>query len=45
MIGPRGLHKQSAVAENIAITEAERIELLADLLLELALEEESHATS
>ena len=45
MIDSRGLQKQSEVAENIAINEAERIELLADLLLELALEEESNATS
>ena len=45
MIDSRGLQKQSEVAEDIAIAEAERIELLADLLLELALEEDANATS
>lgn len=45
MIDSRGLQKQSEVAEDIAIAEAERIELLADLLLELALEEDINATS
>lgn len=45
MIDSRGLQKQSEVAEDIAIKEAERIELLADLLLEMALEDEGNATS
>ena len=43
MIDSRGLQKQSKVAEDIA--EAERIELLADLLLEMALEDEGNAAS
>ena len=43
MIDSRGLQKQSKVAEDIA--EAERIELLADLLLEMALEDEDNAAS
>jgi hypothetical protein len=45
MVDSRGLQKQSEVTEDIAINEVERIELLADLLLEMALEEDTNATS
>jgi hypothetical protein len=45
MIDSRGLQKQSKIEESNEASEAERIDLLADLLLELALEEESNAAS
>ena len=43
MIDSRGLQKQSKIEESTDTNEAEHIDLLADLLLELALEEESNA--
>ncbi len=45
MIDSRGLEKQSKIEESTDTSETERIDLLADLLLELALEEESNAAS
>lgn len=45
MIDSRGLQKQSMIEKSTDTSEAERIDLLADLLLELALEEEGNAAS